>query len=170
MIGVRTRYSLAQFLELQEPAVCVVILGKYGVQHLSLSREQLLYDLLNTLRGLDDRTLMLALSEVVATTGDLRARVNPKYRFDERMHDLAQCLLLDGYIIQEKKLVQTDPSIADAAPLEDDLVTALQNSGAPPRAGHHRQDLRLGRGIPGDAARLQRIARQRPSGAGNLGR
>ncbi|ALZ24372.2 TPA: hypothetical protein P7236_003298 [Pseudomonas aeruginosa] len=131
MIGVRTRYSLAQFLELQEPAVCVVILGKYGVQHLSLSREQLLYDLLNTLRGLDDRTLMLALSEVVATTGDLRARVNPKYRFDERMHDLAQCLLLDGYIIQEKKLVQTDPSIADAAPLEDDLVTALQNSGAP---------------------------------------
>ena len=111
--------------------MCVVILGKYGVQHLSLSRGQLLYDLLNTLRGLDDRTLMLALSEVVATTGDLRARVNPKYRFDERMHDLAQCLLLDGYIIQEKKLVQTDPSIADAAPLEDDLVTALQNSGAP---------------------------------------
>lgn len=113
--------------------MCVVILGKYGVQHLSLSRGQLLYDLLNTLRGLDDRTLMLALSEVVATTGDLRARVNPKYRFDERMHDLAQCLLLDGYIIQEKKLVQTDPSIADAAPLEDDLVTALQNSGAPAR-------------------------------------
>ncbi len=89
--------------------MCAVILGKYGVQQLSLSRGQLLYDLLNTLRGLDDRTLMLALSEVVATTGDLRARVNPKYRFYERMHDLAQCLLLDGYIIQEKKLVQTDP-------------------------------------------------------------
>jgi hypothetical protein len=64
MTGVRTRYSLAQFLELQEPTVCVVILGKYGVQHLSLPRGQLLYDLLNTLRGLDDRTLMLALSEV----------------------------------------------------------------------------------------------------------
>ncbi|NQD36015.1 hypothetical protein HPT27_03200 [Permianibacter sp. IMCC34836] len=109
----------------------IVLLGKYGVQHLSLLHGQLLHGLLNTLRGLDDRTLMLALTEVVATAGDLRARVNPKYRFDERLHDLAQCLLLDGYIIQGKKLVQTDPSIADAAPLEDDLIDALQNSGAP---------------------------------------
>ena len=90
-----------------------------------------MYGLLNTLRDLDDRTLMLALAEVVATSGDLRAKVNPKYRFDERMHDLTQCLLLDGYIIQDKKLLQTDPSIADAAPLEDDLIAALQNSGAP---------------------------------------
>lgn len=131
MIGQRTRHSFAQFLELQEPMISIVLLGKYGVQHLSLSQGQLLYELLNTLRGLDDRTIMLALSEVVATSGDLRARVNPKYRFDERMHDLTQCLLLDGYIIQDKKLVQTDPSIADAAPLEDDLITALRSSGAP---------------------------------------
>ncbi len=131
MIGQRTRHSFAQFLELQEPMISIVLLGKYGVQHLSLSQGQLLYELLNTLRGLDDRTIMLALSEVVATSGDLRARVNPKYRFDERLHDLTQCLLLDGYVIQDKKLVQTDPSIADAAPLEDDLITALRYSGAP---------------------------------------
>ncbi|AIB19030.1 Hypothetical protein BSSP2_II0336 [Brucella suis bv. 2] len=90
-----------------------------------------MYGLLNTLRDLDARTLMLALAEVVATTGDLRARVNPKYRFDERLHDLTQCLLLDGYIIKSKMLVQTDPSIIDAAPLEDDLIDALQKSGAP---------------------------------------
>lgn len=131
MIGSRTRYSFAQFLELQEPMISLVLLGKYGAQHLSMSQGQLLYGLLNTLRGLDDHTLMLALSEVVATSGDLRARVTPKYRFDERMHDLAQCLLLDGYIIQDKKLIQTDPSIADAAPLEDDLIAALKASGAP---------------------------------------
>lgn len=73
---------------------------------------------------------MQVLSEVVATQGDLRTRVNPKYRFDERMRDLKQCLLLDGYIVQDERLVQTDPSIADAAPLEDDLMEALQNSGA----------------------------------------
>lgn len=131
MIGKRTRYSFAQFLELQEPAVSIALFGKHDVQHLSLSPGQLLHDLLNTLRELDDRMLMLALSEIVATSGDLRARVNPKYRFDERMHDLAQCLLLDGYLIQDKKLLQADPSIADAAPLEDDLITALRTSGAP---------------------------------------
>lgn len=131
MIGQRTRYSLAQFLELQEPMVSVVLLGKYGVQHLSLPHGQLLYGLLDTLRALDDRTLMLVLKEVVATLGDLRARVTPKHRFDERQRDLTQCLLLDGYIVQDRTLSQTDPSIADAAPLEDDLILALQNSGAP---------------------------------------
>lgn len=131
MIGTRTRHSLAQFLELQETAVSVVLLSKYDVQHLSLSQGQLLFGLLNTLRGLDDRPLMLVLAEIVATRGDLRARVNPKYRFDERIHDLTQCLLLDGYIVQDTKLVQIDPSIADAVPLEDDLIVALLNSGAP---------------------------------------
>lgn len=131
MIGQRTRYSFAQFLELQEPMLSIVLLGKYGVQHLTFSRAQLLYELLNMLHSLDDHTIMQVLSEVVATQGDLRTRVNPKYRFDERMSDLKQCLLLDGYIIQDKRLIQTDPSIADAAPLEDDLIEALQNSGAP---------------------------------------
>jgi hypothetical protein len=131
MIGTRTRYSLAQFLELQEPMMSVVLLSKYGVQHLSFSRDQLLYGLLSTIRGLDERPLMLVLAEVVATKGDLRARVSPKHRFDERLHDLTQCLLLDGYIVEDAKLVQVDPSIADAAPLEDDLIMALQSSGVP---------------------------------------
>ena len=105
-----------------------MLLRKYGVD-IMLSHEQLLSDLSNTLCDLDDYTIMLALSEVVATEGDLRARVNPKYRFDERKQDLAQCLLLDGYKIQDKNLTQTDPSIADAVPLEDDLTKELQNSG-----------------------------------------
>lgn len=130
MISQRTIYSFAQFLELQETAVSVVLLSKHGA-HVSLTNDQLLIGLLNALRGIDERTLMQILAEVVATTGDLRARVNPKYRFNERMEDLGKCLLLDGYIIHEKKLLQSDPSISDAAPLEDDLVTALQNSGAP---------------------------------------
>jgi len=43
MIGTRTRHSLAQFLELQETAVSVLLLSKYGVQHLSLSQSQLLF-------------------------------------------------------------------------------------------------------------------------------
>jgi hypothetical protein len=132
VIGVRARYSLAQFLELLEPVVSVVLLSKYSVR-VSLTQGQLLYGLLNITRDIEERTLISVLSEIAATSGDLRARVNPKYRFDERMHDLTQCLLLDGYIVQDKKLIRTDPSIADAAPLEDDLIAALRNSGAPRR-------------------------------------
>jgi hypothetical protein len=65
------------------PMLPVLPLSKYGVQHLSLSPSQLLYGLLNTLRGLDQRSLMFVLAEVVAAKGDLRAGVNPKCRFDE---------------------------------------------------------------------------------------
>lgn len=131
MIGTRTRHSIAQLLELQEPVLCITLFSKYGMQHVSLAHGQLLYGLLNMVRNLDDRTLMHVLAEIVATQGDLRARVSPKHRFDERLHDLKQCLLLDGYTVQDARLVPIDPSIADAAPLEDDLVIALQSSRAP---------------------------------------
>lgn len=131
MIGQRTRYSLAQFLELQEPMTSVVLFGKYGVHNVSLPPRQLLSGLVEVVRSIDDRIVMLVLAELIATSGTLRNKVNPKYRFEERQHDLERCLLLDGYIIQEQKLIQTDPSIADAAPFEDDLIVALQKSGAP---------------------------------------
>ena len=88
MIGSRARHSLAQFLELRELVASIVLFSKYRVQHLSLSPGQLLYGLLNVVRVLDDRTLMLVLAEIVVAQGDLRSRVNPKYRFDERLHDL----------------------------------------------------------------------------------
>lgn len=133
MVGQRTRSSLAQFLALQDVSVSIVLLGKYGVQDHSLYPGQLLIGLAQTLAGLDDSVVLLILQEVVSTQGNLRAAVTPKTRFDERMHDLTQCLLLDGYIVQDKRLLQTDPSITDAAPLEDDLIIALRNSGAPTR-------------------------------------
>lgn len=119
MTGTRTRHSLAQLLELQELVIPIALFSKYGVQRVSLGQGQLLYGLLNMVRDLGDGTLMHVLAEVVATQGDLRARVNPKYRFDERMHDLKQCLLLDGYAVQDARLVQIDPLIEGSAPLED---------------------------------------------------
>ncbi|WP_431819395.1 hypothetical protein [Burkholderia sp. F1] len=133
MIGLRTRHSLAQFLALQEPAVSIALFCKYGAQHVSLYPKQLLSSLLNVVRDLDDRTLLLVLQEIAMTPGDLRSPVTPKHRFDERMHDLTQCLLLDGYIIEHKRLLQADPSISDAEPVEDDLIVALRSSGAPQR-------------------------------------
>lgn len=131
MIGKRTRHSLAQFLALQEPTVSVVLISKYVDRYVSLFPAQLLVGLLDLVRGLSDHTLMLVLGEIVATAGDLRAPVNPKYRFDERMHDLVQCLQLDGYVIQDKRILQTDPSITDAAPMEDDLIDSLRSSRSP---------------------------------------
>lgn len=133
MISQRSRYSLAQFLALQDTAVSIALFSKYDIQHQPLYPAQLLMCLIEVVRDQDDRNLLLVLQEIIATPGSLRAKVSPKHVFDERMYDLTQCLLIDGYIVQDKQLMQTDPSIADAAPLEDDLIIALRNSGAPQR-------------------------------------
>jgi len=39
--------------------------------------------------------------------------------------------MLDGYQVVDKRLHQSDPSIADAAPIDDDLIEALRTCGAP---------------------------------------
>ena len=87
MISQRTIYSFAQFLELQDVAVSIVLISKHG-GHCSLTHGQLLLGLVNTLRNLEERMLMNILSETIATAGDLKSRVTPKYRFEERMGDL----------------------------------------------------------------------------------
>ncbi|HBO3354322.1 TPA: hypothetical protein L4S42_002134 [Pseudomonas aeruginosa] len=133
MVGQRTRSSLAQFLALQEFSVSIVLLRKYGVHNHSLYPGQLLIGLEQTLVGLDDSVVLLILQDIVGTQSNLRAAVTPKTRFDERMHDLTQCLLLDGYIVQDKRLLQTDPSITDAPSVDDDLIIALRSSSAPTR-------------------------------------
>lgn len=128
MIGSRSRYSLAQFLELQETSFVIVLLSKYNA-HISGGIGQLLMALANTFRSQDDDTVLSILDEIMRTSGDLRARINPKYRYDERLADLSRCLQLDGYLIGDKQLIQADPSISDAPPLDDDLTQELQVSG-----------------------------------------
>lgn len=132
MISIRTRYSLAQFLAQQETGVSTTLLAKYGVQHLPVSHINLQMSLNNAICDLDDRILLLVLQEIISTQSCLRKNISPKIVFDERFHDLRQCLLLDGYMIQSNRLLLADPSIADASPMEDDLLVALRNA-APPQ-------------------------------------
>jgi len=128
MIGSRTRYSLAQFLELHETAFAVVLVSKHGIR-ISVEDGKLLTELAGCLRSASDERLLPLVEEIVRTGGDLRARVNPKYRYDERFSDLCRCLQLDGYLVEGKNLTQTDPSISDAPSLDDDLLQELKASG-----------------------------------------
>lgn len=128
MIGSRTRYSLAQFLGLHETDFVAVLLAKHQL-HSSLGSDQILTDILRSIRNASDDQLLSLLEEVARTCRDLRARINPKYRHDERFSDLSRCLQLDGYAIEDNKLRQTDPSTSDAPPLEDDLIEAVKASG-----------------------------------------
>ncbi len=128
MIGSRTRYSLAQFLALHEIGVVVVLLGKHNMND-AVGYGTLITDIVESLSTATDESLLSLLEEIARTSGDFEARTNPRYRHKERFADLRCCLLLDGYIIDNGKVVQSDPSISDAPPVEDELVAALRASG-----------------------------------------
>lgn len=130
MIGSRTLFSLAQFLELHDTAFVVVLMNKHDIPS-SIDDGMLLTDVLLFLNSVNGEEVLSLLEEIVRTSGDLRARVNPKYRYDERFSDLCRCLQLDGYIVEGKNITQTDPSISDAPPLDDDLLQELKFSGLP---------------------------------------
>ena len=130
MISYRSRLSLCQFLALQDAFVCAVLLKKAGVTD-DLHPAMLLRGLTDALTDTSQVGLMQVLDEVVRTQGDLRAPVTPKHRFDERWLDLVQCLSLDGYLIEGKLLRAFDPSMGDAAPIDDDLLHELSICRAP---------------------------------------
>jgi hypothetical protein len=128
MIGLRTKYSLAQLLDQQDKTRVIMLVSKHGGR-IVIHHGTELYSLVNAVRDLDGGTALAIIKEVVATAGDLRHHVSPKHRFDERLRDLTQCLAMDGYIVDGRTLRQADPSIADAAPIDDDLTQALASSG-----------------------------------------
>lgn len=129
MFGSRTRYSAAQFLGLQEVSVIRALLGKNGVDTSWMHPATMMENLIHVTTSTDDRTMMSVLDEITRTQKDLRSRVSPKERFDERFDDLKKCLLLDGFVIENKQLRTLDPSIRDAPPIDDELIAALQQSG-----------------------------------------
>lgn len=130
MIGSRTRYSLAQFLELHEIAFVVVLVSKHDIR-ISVEDGGLLTALTDCFLSASDEELLSIVEEIARTAGDLRARINQKYRHDERFSDLCRCLQLDGYLVEDKSLLQTDPSISDAPSLDDDLLQELRTSALP---------------------------------------
>ena len=133
MISSRTRYSLIQFLDLQYDVFVITLLRKHGLRMNAPFRQGELLDALDInlpLRG-NQEVLLSLIEEIVRTSGDLRARVNPRYRFDERFDDLCRCLQLDGYLIKGRQLIQIDPSINDAPRLDDDLLKELKSSSLP---------------------------------------
>lgn len=135
MLSQRTRLSLCQYIELHDPNFVRVLFPKYA-----LSPDSLLYvgspysyfdSLRETLFGATEEQLLALLDELVKTNGDLRYRVSPHYRHEQRWDDLVRCLLLDGYRVEEKNLVAVDPAIAGAAAVDDDLTTQLRHSRLP---------------------------------------
>lgn len=125
MFSIRTRISLAQYLELQPQEWTALLLEKHGMDGGVRYTTEVLQELATVFRNADDGLVGSLLEELARSQGDLRNRVTPRYRFDERRHDLEVCLMLDGYHLSDRQLSAIDPSIADSSPVEDDLTREL---------------------------------------------
>ena len=136
MLSLRSKLSLCQFLALQEQGFLRATLLKHGVQVEKWHPNGSAVDVLgNSVLQASETALQSILGEIARTQGDLRSRVNPRYRYDERWADLMRCLELDGYRMDGQDLRIGDPTIADTAPLDDDLTAEINRSHLPAAAG-----------------------------------
>jgi len=132
MLTKRTKLSLAQFLALQSNADFKLLCEKHDI---SCQGIDYTFDDFNATRiiveGASEEALISMLGEIVRTHGDVRYKVSPKYRFDERWSDLERCLELDGYRVDlgTRTIHPLDPTIVAAIPVEDDLSAELKKSG-----------------------------------------
>ncbi len=131
MVSSKSRISLCQYLELHENQIPELLLDKHGVNR-ELGRFYNNYfrvmAIKDALLSASQEQIINLLDEVIKTKGDLRSRISPCYRHDERWQDLARCLELDGYKIEDTGLIQIEPTIHGVEHQEDQLTKELRNS------------------------------------------
>lgn len=137
MISRRTSLSLVQYLALQECVSVGLLFEKHGLPYSGQISRPDAYGLnsMTVLSGsVTEATqdqIHAVLDEILRTKDDLRSRITPKSRHDQRFDDLKRCLFLDGFLLQGDNLVPQDPTIIEAPSVEDDLTQALERCGLP---------------------------------------
>lgn len=117
----RTKISLAQLLDLFNRSLIGILFEKYAIHGDYQNLEEIKDTLLN-----ESTTTLIC--EIVETQQSLRNPVTPKYTFDERWDDFEKCLLLDGYRIENKKIISIEPKTEGVQPMEDDLTSEILKS------------------------------------------
>lgn len=121
--------SLCQYLSLQDVGYLRILLDKHDIIAMRSEIFPLVEALKTTISSASSEQLLSLLGEIIRTPGDLRTRVTPKYRYDERWDDLVRCLHLDGYKIDDRKLVTGEPTLDGVEPIEDDFSAELKRAG-----------------------------------------
>ena len=131
MISERTKYSLCQYLCLQDYADLEVLVRKYMP-----TCSTIVGGMMNWLRNVvffeaNYGQVQDLINEIVRTQQYLRSMVSSGYVYDERWADLELCLSLDGYKVEGSELIPIDPTIEGATSVEDDLSKELRLSSLP---------------------------------------
>ncbi len=126
MLSARTKLSLIQYLQLFPLELLSLLFRKHDREVPYGTHTDCLEDALS--KSHPDQVASL-LDEIVKTQGNMRSRISSRYLYDERWEDLTRCLLLDNYKIEEKRLIQIEPTLEGVTPVEDDLVRELRITG-----------------------------------------
>src|SRR5260221_1218977 len=136
MFSKRTKASLVQLLMQVQATDLFLLLVKHDVVDQGMSNSFLpqnyewfskaTYEAI--FAAVPDRVAAVV-DEVAATSGAIRSKCQPKHPVDERFLDFERSLELDGYRIDQRKLLAIDETIGASPPVDDDLVSALHLSG-----------------------------------------
>jgi len=121
ILSKRTKISLAQLLDLFNCSLIGVLFEKYDIngdyQNLEEIKDTLLNENISTL-----------IYEIVEMKQSFRNHITPRHAFDERWADFEKCLLLDGYRVDDKKIISIEPRTEGVQPIEDDLTSEILKS------------------------------------------
>ncbi len=118
----RTKLSLAQLLELQDYEHTNILLEKYNYNYTCATLMDLKESLLSELE------ISPLMNEIIGTRQALKNRVSSKTSFAERWDELIKNLFLDGFKVENKKLISIEPTIDGIVAIEDDLTYELNKS------------------------------------------
>ena len=68
------------------------------------------------------------ISELISIKQDLRSRISPRYKFDERWTDFEKVSVLDGIKLKSDILISIEPNIDGVIALEDDFTIEINSS------------------------------------------
>lgn len=125
-ISKRTKMSLSDLISLFYKPTIFSLMEKHNLSYRDDYDECVPIDQVILQAHIDSISNLFG--EIVRRSSDLRFEVSPKYRFDERWHELELCLLLDGYRIERNEIHSIEPSIEGNIPIEDDLTKELRLS------------------------------------------
>lgn len=133
MLSDRALLALAQFLSLFEGEFLWALLAKYDldadyVHEAAQMGMDPVRRIGQVLDPANDEQLLALLGEVGRTSGDLRNRITPRYRFDERFRDLRRCLELDGFVLRDEGVERIEPVVEGEEAVEDTLSAELKAS------------------------------------------
>lgn len=132
-----TRIALALYWENQARDLVATVFHQVGIlaDPWDLDRDTrvpILDDLRELLLRADGATVLGLLSYMARSSGELRARINPRYRHDQPWAELERHVELDGYRLDpETGCVPLETPHGEFSQVRDDLMQALENTQVP---------------------------------------